>query len=169
MPFSSGGSRAISATRTTNPYPASRPSTSPAEVIRAPVVVGRGVLRHHRAITTSAPRPMRDSTSTGRIIRAIPRPGLSGLADDAAGRGAGRWVGIGPDGCGAGGGGAAGNGPLAAGNGPVGADPVLIGPDRRGDRRPGWTDPAGAGGQAGGTEGSGPEGCSGHVPGRPPE
>src|SRR5580693_239381 len=161
MPFSSGGSLAISATRTTNPYPASRPSTSPASVIRAPVVVGRGVLRHHRAITTSAPRPMRDSTSTGRIIRAIPRPGRSGRADDAAGRGAGCWVGSGPGG----GGGAAGNGPVAAGSGPVGADPVRIGPDRRGDRRPGWTDPAGAAGQAGGTGGSGPEGCSGHVPG----
>src|ERR1700733_9050273 len=130
MPFSSGGSRAISATRTTNPYPASRPSTSPAEVIRAPVVVGRGVLRHHRAMTTAAPMVMRDSTSTGSTIRAIPRLGRSGRAVDAAGgRGAAHCVGIGPDGCGPGGGGGGAGGGGAAGNGPVGADPVRIGPD----------------------------------------
>src|ERR1700722_11276090 len=168
MPFSSGGSRAISATRTTNPYPASRPSTSPAAVIRAPVVVGRGVLCHHRAITATAPRPMRDSTRTGSTSRAIPRPGLSGRAPAAGGgggggptgpvvRGAVRCVGIGPDGCG------------AAGIGPVGVGPVRIGPDRRGDRRPGWKDCAGWAGQAGVTGGSGPDGCSGHVPDRPPE
>ncbi len=168
MPFSSGGSRDISATKITNPYPASRPSTSPTAVIRSPVVVGRGVLCHHRPTTAAAPRPMSDSTTTGSTSRAIPRPGRSGRADAAGGgggggptgpvvRGAARCVGIGPDGCG------------AAGNGPVGVGPVRIGPDRRGDRRPGWTDPGGWAGQPRVTEGSGPDGCSGHVPDWPPE
>ncbi len=54
---------------------------------------------HHRAMTAAAPRPMTDSTTTGKTSRAVPRAGASGLADAPAGAGC-AGAGSGPDGCG---------------------------------------------------------------------
>ena len=80
MPFSSGGSLAISATRMMTPYPASRPVTSPMSVRMAPGVCMKSVSRHHRYMVPSRPSPMTASTTIGKTIRALPVPGEIGLA-----------------------------------------------------------------------------------------
>src|SRR5579859_1098977 len=64
-PRSSGGSRDISATRTTTPYPQSRPRTSPAPVSQPPSPLAPGVLCHHSATTTAPPATMTASRPRG--------------------------------------------------------------------------------------------------------
>src|SRR5580704_19074335 len=69
MPRSRGGSLAISATRTTTPYPQSRPRTSPTPVSQPPSPLTAGALCHHSATTATAPSPM-----TVRTPRPVTRP-----------------------------------------------------------------------------------------------
>src|SRR6185437_5728575 len=80
MPFSSGVSRAISATRTTTPYPARSPRISPMLISRAPGVDRNTVVFLHRQARPRKPSPMTVSTTMGSTIRAFPVPGVIGLA-----------------------------------------------------------------------------------------
>src|ERR1700735_436356 len=67
-PRSTGGSRAISSTATTTPYPASRPRPSPTVVSAPPGPTMALVECHHRARTAAVPAAISASVAVGPTL-----------------------------------------------------------------------------------------------------
>src|SRR3984957_10529633 len=67
-PRSTGGSRAISSTATTTPYPASRPRPSPTVVSRPPGPTMVRVECHHRTRTAAVPAAISASVTVGPTL-----------------------------------------------------------------------------------------------------
>src|SRR5580698_9512680 len=87
IPRSTGGSRAISSTATTTPYPASRPRPSPTVVSRPPDPTIARVECHHRARTAAVPAEISASVAAAPTL--LKEDAVSG---DLEGLG-GQWLG----------------------------------------------------------------------------
>src|SRR5277367_4224313 len=78
-PRSTGGSRAISSTATTTPYPASRPRPSPRVVSAPPDPTIARVECHHRARTAAVPAEISASVAVGPTL--LKEDAVSGYLD----------------------------------------------------------------------------------------